>query len=155
MVVPEGALAGDVESVNGFEEGMSSPHRPDLVPSLIRHDTTSNGVEHGVRRAMGTATPPTALVVANAYHYLTVVSCLSRLGLRVPEDVSLVSRDNEQFLSYLRPELTRYVLSDRAMAKSLLRLILAVLDGDNTGETGVSLMPELLLGGSVARPGRD
>lgn len=56
---------------------------------------------------------------------------LTEAGLRVPDDVSIVSFDNDELASYMRPGLTTIALPHEAMGTAAVD---AVLDPERTGE---------------------
>lgn len=60
---------------------------------------------------------------------------LSKHGLRVPDDVALVSFDNDEIAAYLRPGLTTVALPHEAMGARAVELLL------QNGESGEVLVP--------------
>jgi LacI family transcriptional regulator len=146
-------LAGDIESEAGFLEGMQQSRRNGVSAQVCHHDATITGIAHALRRLVVQRPAPTALLVANAYHYLAVVSQLGQLGRLAPHDFSIISRDEDPFLNFLAPEPARYVASPRALAKSLLQPVLELLASGAVSQRAVRLMPQFVRGGSVsARP---
>jgi DNA-binding LacI/PurR family transcriptional regulator len=94
---------------------------------------------------------PTGWLLANAAHYLTVVSYLGSLGLKVPDDVSLISRDEEPFLRHLHPLPTHYTTSPVRFAKQLNRA-LQRLESGSMDAFSLRIIPDLAVGRSVAPP---
>src|SRR5690606_23622818 len=93
LVIAKSQLAGDLASEAGFVEGVrKSPHAT-AEAVVTRHDGSVVGIGHTLRRLREQTPPVTGLLVANAYHYLGVVSRLAQMGHRVPDDVSVISRD--------------------------------------------------------------
>jgi DNA-binding LacI/PurR family transcriptional regulator len=152
LLLHKSRRAGDLESEAGFLEGVrASPHK-EASASATYHAATVGSISAALRRLMNLSPPPTALLVANAYHYLTVVSWLARAGVRVPQDVSVVSRDEDTFLSFLVPAPSRYVASPHTMAKSLLRPVLEMLDGGVVTQRGIRIMPDFVRGETIVAP---
>jgi LacI family transcriptional regulator len=152
LVIAKSQLAGDLESEAGFIEGVRKSSHAGAEAVVGRHDGTVDGIGHAVRRLMEQRPPVTAILVANAYHYLTVVSRLAQAGRQVPRDVSVISRDDDLFLSYVAPGPARYAASAHALAKSLLRPVLEWLEKSPPARPGLRLMPEFRTGGSIAAP---
>jgi DNA-binding LacI/PurR family transcriptional regulator len=150
LVISKSDLAGDLESEAGFQKGVQQYLSPD-EGFCCRHDDTVEGVLHALQQLMARPSPPTGILVANAYHYLTVASGLVQLGLRVPGDVSVISRDDDRFLAYAVPQPTRYTIAPHAIAKSLLGMVLEEAQGGVAPRKEVRLMPELIRGKSIAR----
>jgi DNA-binding LacI/PurR family transcriptional regulator len=78
-----------------------------------------------------------------------VVSGLAELGRRVPAEVSVISRDEDPFLSVVVPAPARYVASPRAYARSLLQPVVELLEGGAVSQRAVRLMPQFVRGASI------
>jgi len=132
-------------------EGARLSSHQDVQAQVVRHDGTSAGLIKTLRRLMLSARAPTALLVGDSYHYLTASSLLAKLGLSIPEDISLVSRDDDTFLAHLVPAPTRYTADPALYARRLFELILAVRE--QRSAPGLRLQPRLVKGESVRRIG--
>ena len=146
---PKTQLAGDLESEAGFMEAVHGSRHADASARIARHDGTTTDITQALKRLVLRPPASTALLVANAHHCLTVVSGLAELGRRVPKDVSVVSRDEDAFLSFLVPEPARYVASPRAFARSLLQPVLELLEGGAVSQRALRLMPRFERGASI------
>jgi len=149
LVIQKSRRAGDVESEAGFTEGIRRSSYEDTEVMIAYHDATAGGILGTVRRLMQRKPAPTALLVTNVFHYLTVVSGLAQLGYRVPEDVSVISRDGESFYSYLIPAPTHYRADPRHFAKALMTPLLQLLEDGVIGKRAVHIMPEFQAGQSI------
>lgn len=149
LIVQKSRRAGDLESEAGFTEGIRrSPHgATDVLISY--HDATPEGIAATVKRLLQRQLAPTALLVTNAYHYLTVSTSLSQLGYRVPDDVSVISRDGESCFLFLKPIPAHYVIDSRRFAKALLVAVLQLLKGGAITKRAMHIMPEFEAGQSV------
>ncbi len=144
------AAAGDMMSESGFLEGAKLFPAP-AEAVIVHHGTGKQAIVHGVRRLMQRAHPPTALLVNNSYLYLTVFSILAQSGRRIPQDVSLISRDADTFLSHLDPEPACYVEDPHQFARKLARITTRLLQGVPPQPPQVQLIPRLEVGASLAR----
>lgn len=149
LVIQKSRRAGDLESEAGFTEGIRQSAHRDTEVMIGYHDATAGGIVATVKRLMQRRPTPTALLVNNPFHYLTVVGSLARLGLRVPEDVSVVSRDGEPYFPYLIPAPTHYMIDPRHFARSLLVPVLQLLQGGVITKRVLHIMPEFRPGQSV------
>lgn len=152
LFLDRGGRAGDVESSDGFSEGAAGQARVTVMP--IAKSGPSGGTEpliRTVRRLLAMKPRPTGWLLANAAHYLTVVSYLGSLGLKVPDDVSLISRDEEPFLRHLHPLPTHYSTSPVRFAKQLNRA-LQRLESGSMDAFSLRIIPDLAAGRSVAPP---
>lgn len=152
LVTHKSRRAGDVESEIGFVEGVAQSPHANAESVVLYHESTPASVCGVVRRMREQPQPSTALLVVNPNYYLTVTSRLAQMGVRVPQDVSVISRDEDPFLSYLVPMPTRYVVSPHIMAKTLLRPVIELLEGRVVTQRTIRIMPEFIRGDSVARP---
>lgn len=149
FIAQESPFAGDIESEAGFVDGVRSSRHANATATICRHNATAASITQALKRLMAPPAHPTALVVPNAYRCLAVVSGLARLGWRVPEQVSVISRDEDPLLSFLVPEVARYVVSPQARARSLLQPVLELLEGGTVSKRAAWLMPQFVRGASV------
>ena len=152
LVVQRPRRAGDVDSETGIKDGVKLSRHGEVECVICDHDFTVESIKNSVRRLMERKNRPTALLVANAYHFVTVVDWLRSLGWRVPQDVSVISRDEDPFLAYMVPEPARYVTSPHTMAKTLLRPVLELLESGVVARRGIRIMPEFVPGESLVAP---
>lgn len=150
---PAARHAGDQQTEMGFFEGVrQSPHADAAMASVVYHDVDSASVEKCLHRLFQHNHPqrPTALVISNAYAYLTAFSFLATRGLRVPGDISLISRDDDPFLDYLKPSPARYLNRPDTYARKLTSQVLDVGMHRQMEVSKVLLLPEYFPGQSVA-----
>jgi DNA-binding LacI/PurR family transcriptional regulator len=106
-------------------------------------------VERAVKRLVARQPRATGLLIGHAQTYLSVLSSLARLGLRTPDDISLISREDDPFLSALLPAPARYVADPRRYAQRIHRTLMAICAGQTRPAFAPPLLPELVPGGSV------
>ena len=148
----ESRRAGDVDSERGFIEGVRrSPHR-DATAVIAYHRDDVDSVARAVRTLLERNNPPTALVVSNSYAYLSTASVLAQRGLRVPQDISLISRDDDPFLASLVPEPARYLVDPHSFAKKIVGSLLQILNRSAPLRSPTPLLPKFAAGGSTSAP---
>ena len=152
MLTQKSPRAGDLESERGFLEGVKLSSHAGAEALVMHHDGTVASVTHSVRRILNLQPAATAMLVVHPYTYLAVASRLAQAGVRVPRDMSLISRDDDPFLAFVVPLPARYVASPHQMAKSLLRPVLELLEGGVVTQHGGRIMPEFVRGESIAEP---
>lgn len=150
MLMVKNPRAGDLESEAGFVEAVRQSGHRDADVRVIHHEETVAGVTLAVRRLLKLEPRPTGVMVIHPYHYLAVASRLAEDGVRVPEEMSLVSRDDDPFLAYVSPMPARYVTSPHVMAKALLRPVLERIEGGEVSQREGLIVPEFVRGESVA-----
>ena len=103
-------------------------------------DALSSALDSGLR--------PAAIVCLNDRIAFGVHQALSQAGLRVPQDVSLVSFDDSELATWLRPALTTIALPEFEMGRVAVNLLLS-----DEPTTGVTRVPMPVRGrGSIAPP---
>ena len=95
--------------------------------------------------------PPTAVFAAGDLITLGVLQALADEGLRVPEDVSLLSFDDFDFAPFLRCPLTAVRQPRETMGETAAKLLAARIDAPDLKPRHVLLQPELVVRESVAR----
>lgn len=152
MLTQKSRRAGDLASEAGFVEGVKQSRHAGAEALVLHHDETIESVAHAVRRIVKLQPPVTALIVVHPHYYLAAASRLAQAGVRIPEHMSVISRDDDPFLSFMVPVPARYVVSPHLMAKSLLRPVLDLLGGHVVTQRTSLIMPEFLRGESVSAP---
>ena len=75
--------------------------------------------------------PPTAIVAMNDVMAAGCYAQAARMGLRIPEDLSVVGFDNQIFAAYLYPPLTTVALPNKQIGLTAAQHLLWKLEGKN------------------------
>jgi LacI family transcriptional regulator len=94
---------------------------------------------------------PTAIFAANDLTALRTLDVARSLGLRVPEDLSIVGFDNVPESALSTPQLTTVAQPLHQMGEAAMRTLLALLRGDDI-EPHLTLATELVVRASTAPP---
>lgn len=152
LFLEHGGHAGDAESEQGFREGLAAAaDAPE--PVVCSPERSAASVIREMKRLLTRRDPPTGLLVSNSYAYLTVLSYLASVGLRVPRDISVVSRDDEMFLRFMHPIPTFYSTKPARLAQTLHQGLKRILAGDSA-PFALRIMPDLVKGDSVGPAAR-
>lgn len=146
LVIPDSGAIGDHESEAGFAEAFET--RPEQERVILRHDGSVESIVRKVERACREGGVD-GLIVARSAHALTVLTALQRRGIRVPEDVALISRDDDAFLTSTVPEVARYTSDPRRWAKEITKGIDAFAMQAGAMPRTVRLMPRFEPGQSL------
>lgn len=150
LLIPELALAGEVESEKGFHEAVQASRHIGIDAAVYSYKEMLAPMLGVLRRILDKKSPPTGLVVANSNYYLATVTELARRGLRVPEDVSLISRDDDPFLDFIVPSPARYRNDPKVFASKAATFALRILEHGNSEADHVTLLLRYDPGQSVA-----
>lgn len=97
-----------------------------------------------VSRLLRDGTRPRALLCLNDRLAFGAYQALAEAGLKVPQDVAIVSFDNDEIAAYLRPGLTTIALPHEEMGRQSVRLLL-----EGHEETEVLVPMPIVLRGSL------
>jgi DNA-binding LacI/PurR family transcriptional regulator len=147
LFLEHGGHGGDVESEQGFRAGLAAVAGA-FEPVVCTPMRSAPSIIRQVQRLLARQDPPTGLLLSNSYAYLTVLSYLGSLGLRVPRDMSVVSRDEETFLRFMHPTPTYYSTPAAKFAQALHQALKRLLAGDRSA-FAIRIMPDLVRGESV------
>lgn len=112
-------------------------------------------VEFGVEAAKSLAAcdkRPTAVFLHNDETATGFLHGLASLGLRVPEDISVIGYDDMPYSAIFNPSLTTIRLPRRRWGQLACRKLIAVLEGQVDANEAVIIPPELIVRGSTTVP---
>ncbi len=145
--------AGDAETELGFKAGLTGPVGME-PPVISRVERTPEAVIRELKRLLSLRSPPTGFLLCNSFSYLTVLSYFASLGLRIPDDFSLISQDEGPFLAHVYPSPARYLTNPKKFAAALNRTVKRILENDVPQDFKVRIMPDFIAGGSVGEAKR-
>ncbi|MDZ4288635.1 MAG: GntR family transcriptional regulator [Prosthecobacter sp.] len=150
VLVPAQAKAGDINSITGFRAACNQVD--DANMSVIEHDGTPTGIRRCLAMMLKKS-PPTGLLVALPACVLTVMSTLSCLSVRVPQDISIISRDSESYLDFMVPTPARYMINVPHCVQKISRTILAIAHSGAAPVRNQLLQREFVNGESLGKLG--
>lgn len=145
-----GYVASEHDAEAGFRAAFA--HNGDSVPIVTYHQRSQPHLVRVLSRMFNGADFPTAVIATHGMDYLTVTSFLAQRGLRVPEQVSVVARNDDAFLDALLPAPTRYGGDPHLYAGKLFKMITHLMRGTATGQRHLRIEPLFIKGASIARP---
>jgi DNA-binding LacI/PurR family transcriptional regulator len=144
LVLPDGVRGGEMDTEQGLRDALHGD--PLSTITVVRHDGRARHLCMLLSRIMRTSRPPTAYLVARAVHALTVIMYLTKCGQRLPQDVAVLSRDDEAFLRHTVPDVTRYAASTTRFARRIAVAARQLADGRVVPPRPVLIIPELIEG---------
>lgn len=151
LVLPRLGPVSDAPIVEGFLSGVpASTQGRDVQTKVAFHNGQVTGIASTLHTLFRSTAPPTGLVVARPKHVLTVMSWLMKSGIRVPEDVSLISTSYEAYLSSMLPSVAHYEFNWDVFAKRLFRMVLRLLNGGTLTPHETLLLSEFRDGDTLA-----
>lgn len=93
-------------------------------------------------------TPPTALIIHEAPHFIAALQFLARKGIRIPHDVSLICTDPDQSFSWCEPEMAHISWDVGKAARRVVRWARNVNRG-KPDKRQTNIRAEFIEGGTV------
>ena len=116
------------DRLRGYREALATadiPYDPDLV---IEGNWLPSAGYEATRALMSLSNPPTAIFCANDRMAVGCYEALKELGLRIPDDVSVIGYDDDEVARHLSPQLTTLVLPHRTMGRWAVEKALSYTD---------------------------
>lgn len=122
-------------------------------PDLVRDGGyTREGGQSAARQLLNLPARPTAIFAANDSSAFGVMDVAEELGLRVPEDLSVVGFDNIPEAAQVSPRLTTVDQQVRKMGMLAVELLLCMLRGKEPAEKFVKVPTSLVVRDSCQAP---
>lgn len=150
LVLPHQPLAGDLACVKGLTEYIRQQKKPIQVFEVAAGPNRA-GLLSNLDRLLKKSSPPTAILCIHVAHVLMVLVYLLRLGLRVPEDISLLCRETQPSLDLGLPEVTRYRSPTMKQAHHAVRIAQSLLAGHQVTTVPNLIMPAFVPGETLAQ----
>jgi LacI family transcriptional regulator len=130
--------------VSGWRAAMAAAGL-DTENLLVQGDFTYDSGVTATQALLARATPPTAIIASNDQMALAALDTLTREGLSVPDDISLISFDNTPVARFTDPQLTAI---DQPIAATFSRAVELLIGGANIAANDV---PVVIDGSLVVR----
>lgn len=95
---------------------------------------------------------PTAILALSNTILLGAIKAINEEKLKISKDISIISFDNNQFLDYLTPSITRVEQPIQGIGILAVRTLIKRMKGvdeNNDSHNSIQLMPKLIIGDSV------
>src|SRR5262249_47249217 len=145
-----GFLAGrpDLESARlreqGFRQALAEAGIP-FDPDLVRvGEYTQESAAEPARQLLQLPQRPTAIFGANDLSAIQIMREAATLGLRIPEDISVIGFDNIPESALTEPGLTTIDQSIQSMGFEAVRMLIRLIDKTTTGPEHLTLPTALV-----------
>jgi LacI family transcriptional regulator len=122
LLIGSGVRISVDERETGWQDALRAAGCPD--GPVIRAPFTRAGGYSGGRRLLDTRTPPSAVFASNDLQAVGLLRAAHEIGLRVPEDLAIVSFDDTQESEYCWPPLTSARQPIQKMAEAAVHTVL-------------------------------
>ncbi|HEX4747911.1 MAG TPA: LacI family DNA-binding transcriptional regulator [Bryobacteraceae bacterium] len=143
-------LQSDSERLKGYKKALKEGGLPFLSELVAAGDGKTNGAREAATKLLPIAAA-TAVFCYNDMSALGVLEAASEVGLRIPEDLSVVGFDDIFFAKHLLPPLTTVRQPKREIGQAAMSRLVGLLAGTLTDSQTV-FKGELIVRESTAPP---
>jgi LacI family transcriptional regulator/LacI family repressor for deo operon, udp, cdd, tsx, nupC, and nupG len=138
-------LSTSRERLQGYRQALED-HGLELDPALVRQgDSRQAGGREMAEQLLGMDSPPTALFVGNNLMTLGALETIYARGLRIPDDLALVSYDDMPWAMAFNPPLTAVRQPGYEMGRQAMELLLRRIQDPQRSAVLLMLQPELVV----------
>ena len=147
-------IQGDPDSlpnfrrVNGFRQAMKKNNLEDQATIVGDSFSEQNGYMEA-QLLLGRKERPTAIFALSFTILLGVMKAVRDAGMNIPEDISVISFDNNVSLDYMTPPITRIGQRATEMGIFATKMLFELLESENSYSTKLELATELISRDSV------
>jgi len=148
-------IQGDPETmpnimrVKGYRQAMEEAGLDGEEIIVGNEFSVSNGYLE-TKMLLGSDRRPTAIFALSNTILLGAIKAIRESRLSIPRDISIISFDNNKYLDYMVPPITRVSQPVEDMARLASRILFEKINGGGSGQvTRLSLSPLMITGASV------
>ncbi len=101
--------------------------------------------------ALSQTVPPTAIFALSNTILLGAIKAINESALKIPRDISIVSFDDNIYLDYLNPPITRATQPVDEIGSLAIKILLQSIQSGQRIDTKIQLPSRLIFGNSVSR----
>ncbi|WP_308909093.1 LacI family DNA-binding transcriptional regulator [Pseudokordiimonas caeni] len=140
------------ERLRGYREALEAAGLPFDESLVARGDFSASSGRHAATQLMALGKPPTALFCLSDEMAIGAMHSVWEMGLKVPNDISIVGFDDILFAEYCKPPLTTIRQPAEEFGSKAMGMLLSLLQGAHLAETNQHLPYEMVIRQSAGRP---
>lgn len=134
--------------VNGYRDALANAGLEHMISVRGAEYSIQNGyIETKMELLSGR--PLTAVFALSSTILLGAMRAIQEHGLRVPEDISIISFDDNVFLDYLNPAITRVCQPTDHIAVAAVKLLMDAIQGQTNKQPSMLLPPTIAIRNSI------
>ncbi|MGC8794357.1 MAG: LacI family DNA-binding transcriptional regulator [Bryobacteraceae bacterium] len=139
------SLSAGRDRVTGWREGLKRAGLPAPLAYRREADWTAESARRHTHELLSLPEPPTAIFAANFLMMTGVLAALRERGLRVPDQVEVMSSDDSEWLDVFEPRISVVLQPSYEMGETAARLLLERIENPEAPPRRVLLKPSLKL----------
>ncbi|MCY9665812.1 LacI family transcriptional regulator [Paenibacillus alginolyticus] len=118
---------------------------------VIQNNVTYNDGMLASEQLLKVPSPPTAIFASTEALAIGAIKRVRELGLRLPEDISIVGFDNTMFGQMFDPQITTIAQPIYDMGQKVMELLIEEINEPKKVKQRIVMTPELVVGGTTAK----
>lgn len=147
LFLPPGSTGGEADSEAGLREAVETDSESKL--RVVCHEGTAESLCAVLEKELQRTSRPTAIAVARAVHTLTAITFLMRRGMKIPQDIAVISRDDETFLEHVTPSPNRYATNPAQFTRRISLAARRLAETGSLPPRSIRIMPEYIPGETI------
>ncbi len=135
------------ERLSGYKEALSTHQVSVNEAYIVGNDYSVDNGYRETKNLLNTSQPPSAIFALNNQIAIGALKAINELDLKVPDDISLISFDEQPYFELLSPPLTAVKQPMGAIGKKAVELLFDRMAGKDV--ESCLLNPELIIRSSV------
>jgi LacI family transcriptional regulator len=136
----------------GFEAMLRQSGLPVRGEWIAEGPFDEAGGHNAASRILAMHPRPTALFVSNLLATVGVMAAARQLGLKIPDDLSLITFDDVSLAMYLDPPVTTIRLPLPNLGRQAVNALVGMIEGGEQGDVVIHTPPEIVLRQSCTPP---
>ncbi|OIJ10495.1 LacI family transcriptional regulator [Anaerobacillus alkalilacustris] len=133
-----------VDHKKGYDQALINANIPIREEYIISHHELEQGGEDAIIQLMSSSVPPTALIGLDDIMTFSVLKMLSEMGIRVPDDISIVSFNNVLISELSSPPMTTVDINIFGLGYEAMKLLVEKIK-EPTEEVNSVIIPHKLV----------
>jgi LacI family transcriptional regulator len=130
---------------DGYQAGLKAASISPEPALVTRADLTPEGGYQAAGRLLNLSQPPTAIVCVNDLTAIGAMHAAHERGLKVGRDIAIAGFDGIADSAHTQPPLTTLDQPVYTIARQLVTMLLALINGEPLAERQVKIEPKLLI----------
>lgn len=139
-----------MDRLKGYKKSLETAGIPIKEEYIIHQKVLLTGGQQGVKKLLSLDAPPTAMLVVDDLMSLGAIRTIHEVGLRVPEDISVVSFNNALFSELSSPPLTSIDINIKGIAMEAVVNLIAMIEKPREPKKRIIIPHEVVVRGSCA-----
>lgn len=124
----------NTDRVKGFIQAMNEWNVPPKHYTIVGDSFSIDNGFHQTKQLIHSSNPPTAIFALSNLIALGVLKALSISGLRIPDDISLLSFDEQAYSAFLNTPMTTIEQNKEEMGDRAVKLLIDQINGQKMSE---------------------